>query len=104
MKELPSTNRSLLLRTDFTDDQAWNRLCDAIREPSEEGFLASFDYISDFSYEGLTIENLTDAVINDKQQHYFICVADHITLTDPEQPILVVDFYSQPGRTFRVIP
>lgn len=104
MKELLSTDRSLLLRTNFPADQTWRRLCNAVKKPSEEGFIASFDYIDDLSYEGLTIEDLTNAVISGEQQHYFICVADRITLTGTEQPILVVDFYNQPGRTFRVIP
>ena len=29
---------------------------------------------------------------------------DHSTFADPEHPVLVVDLYSDPGRTFRVIP
>lgn len=102
MKRLPSTDNSLLLRTDFTDDLAWNSLCDAIRKPNESGFRAYFDYVSDSSYDGLTVERLMNIVDNEK--HSFICVADRITLADPEQPILVIDCYDQPGGTFRVIP
>ena len=102
MKKLPSTDSSLLLRTDFTNDLAWNSLCDAIRKPNESGFLAYFDCVSDSSYDGLTVERLTNIV--DNEEHSFICVADRITLTDLEQPILVIDCYDQPGRTFRVIP
>lgn len=56
MTELPSGDRSLLLRTDFADEQAWNRLRDAVQKPSEEGFLAYFDYVDNLSYEGLTIK------------------------------------------------
>lgn len=104
VRELPPTNRSLLLRIDFTDDQAWNRLCDAIQEPSKEGFIAYFEYVNDLSYEGLTLKELTDAAINGEKQLSYICVADRVTLTASEQPILVIDCYDQPGRTFRVIP
>lgn len=103
MKKLPSTDNSLLLRTNFTDDLAWNSLCDVIQKPNEEGFLAYFDCVSDSSYDGLTIERLTNIAINN-EKHSFICVADRTTLTDPEQPILVIDCYDQPRRTFRVIP
>lgn len=99
MKALPLTNRSPLLRAAFDNDQAWIRLCEAIQEPSEEGFIAYFDYISDPSYSGLTVERLTDIVLDD-EKHSFICVADHITLTDSEQLILVIDCYDQPSRTF----
>ncbi len=31
-------------------------------------------------------------------------IVDRIALTHPEHPILVVDLYTEPGRTFRVIP
>ena len=103
MKRLPSTDNSLLLRTDFTDDLAWNSLCDAIRKPNESGFLAYFDYVSDSSYDGLSVERLTNIAI-DNEKHSFICEARRITLSDREQPILVIDCYNQPGRTFRVIP
>lgn len=103
MKKLPSTDNSLLLRTNFADDLAWNSLCDVVQKPNEEGFRAYFDCVSDSSYDGLTIERLTNLAI-DNEEHSFICVADLITLTDPEQPILVIDCYDQPGRTFRVIP
>ena len=103
MKKLPSTDNSLLLRTDFTDDLVWNSLCNVIHKPNELGFLAYFDCVSDSSYDGLSVERLTNIAI-DNEKHSFICVADRITLTNLEQPILVIDCYDQPGRTFRVIP
>ncbi len=58
--------------------------------------------MSDLSYDGLTVERLTNIV--DNEEHSFICEARRITLTDLEQPILVIDCYDRPGRTFRVIP
>ena len=109
MKKLPSTIDSLLLRTDFTDDLAWNNLCNAAQKPYEDGYRAYFDCVSAPSYDGLTVETLTNMAINDeKYDSSFICVADRITLTDPEQPILVIDCCDEdccyePGRTFRVI-
>lgn len=104
MKELPSTSHTLLLRTDFSNDRAWERLCNAVKEPSEEGFLASFDCINNSSYERITVEDLVGAANKNNYQHSFICVADRITLTDLEQPILVIDLYDQPGQTFRAVP
>ena len=34
----------------------------------------------------------------------FAFLVDRVTLTDPERPVLVVNLYGDPGRTFRVIP
>ena len=58
MKPLPRTENSLMLRTHFSDDAAWRALCAAIEEPSEDGFKAVVDCISDPAYAGLTIEQL----------------------------------------------
>ena len=99
MKKLPKSDSALLLRTDFRDDDA---LCEAVQEPSDEGFQARFDYISDLAYEGLTVKQLV--VLASREEHSFSCIADRTTLTNSERPILVVDLYDQPGRTFRVIP
>jgi hypothetical protein len=108
MKKLPKTEHasglstSLLLRTDFSDDAAWESLCTAIQEPDPVyGFQALVTCISDRDYDGLTVEQLISLVPEDMT---FLFVADRIALTHPERPILVVDLYHEPGRTFRVIP
>ena len=103
MKALPKSENSLLLRTDFSDDDSWNALCHAVQEPNEDGFQARFDLISDPSYDGLTIEQLISLAVP-PGDYGFVCVADRIALTDPERPVLVVDLYDEPGKTFRVIP
>ena len=105
MKALPKSDKSLLLRTDFSDDVAWAALCEALRVPSEEGFLAHLDCISDPVYDGLTVEQLVKLAPKGGDHNQVIAfVADRIALTEPEQPVLVVDLYDEPGRTFRVIP
>ena len=103
MKKLPRSEDTLLLRTDFSDDDAWADLCEAIQQPSEEGFRAFVDCISDPTYDGLTVEQLV--ILAPKGGDYtFAFLADRVTLTNPELPVLVVDLYDEPGRTFRVIP
>ena len=104
MKKLPKSDNSLLLRTDFSDDAAWAALCEAVQVPSEEGFQANLDCISDPAYDGLTLEQLVAGPEGRRSRHIFAFVADRIALTEPEQPVLVVDLYDEPGRTFRVIP
>jgi hypothetical protein len=103
MKKLPQTKNSLLLRTDFSDDASWKALCVSIQEPSEDGFKAYVDCISDPAYDGLTIEQLV-ALSPKGSGRSFAFIADRVTLMDPERPVLVVDLYAEPGRTFRVIP
>ncbi|HMC88973.1 MAG TPA: hypothetical protein VKI17_05475 [Gemmataceae bacterium] len=103
MKKLPKSNNSLLLRTDFSDDAAWSALCEAVQVPSQEGFQARVDCISDPVYDGLTVEQLV-ALAPKGGDHTFAFIVDRIALTNPERPVLVVDLYDEPGRTFRVIP
>lgn len=103
MKPVPKTKHSLVLRTDFSDDAAWEALRAAIEEPSEEGFKANVNYISDPAYDGLTVEQLVALAPKDGDRS-FVFIADRTTFSDPERPVLVVDLHDEPGRTFRVIP
>ncbi len=52
MGRLPKSDNSLLLRTDFSDDAAWAVLCAAAQVPSEEGFQARLDCVSDPAFPG----------------------------------------------------
>jgi hypothetical protein len=36
VKKLPKSENSLVLRTDFSDDSAWESICAAIREGKEK--------------------------------------------------------------------
>lgn len=99
----PQGDNSLVLRTDFSDDSAWNALCVAMQEPQTvEEFRAHVECVSDPTYAGLTAEQLL--TLAPKDSITFAFLVDQLALTDPEHPILVVDLYEEPGRTFRVIP
>lgn len=99
----PGSDYSLLIRTDFSDEAAWESLCEGVHARSEEGFRAYFDFISDRAFRDATVEQLVEFAQKSKFQ-CFICVADATALTSPEHPVLVVDLSDNPGRTFRVIP
>ena len=103
MKQLPQTENALVLRTDFSDDAAWESICKAIGEPGAGGFQAYVDCISDREYDGLTVEQLT-ALSPKGSDRTFAFIVDQTALTHPDHPILVVDLHDEPGRTFRVIP
>lgn len=102
MKPIPKTEEALVLRTDFSDNPAWEAICAAIQKPVGQ-FRAYVNFVSDPNYNGLTIQQLL-ALNPQDSDHTFIFIVDHITLSHPEHPILVVDLFDEPGRTFRVIP
>jgi len=102
MKSLPVTENSLVLRTDFSDESAWQRVRTAIEQPAGE-FRAYVDFVSDPDFDGLTPEALASAHSPDSP-HSFVFIIDRTALAEPDHPILVVDLFEQPGRTFRVIP
>jgi hypothetical protein len=103
MKPLPKTEHSLVLRTDFSDNTAWDAVCTVVREPNEDGFKAYVDCISDRAYAGLTVEQLI-TLAPKGGDHVFAFIVDHVTLANAERPVLVIDLYTEPGRSFRVIP
>lgn len=105
MKPLPTIENSWLLRTDYSDDAEWVSLREAVQHPNEDGFKADVECVSDPAYDGLTVEQLIVLAPRGEQrgQHTFAFMADRTTLASPERPILVVDLYARPGRTFRVI-
>lgn len=101
---------SLLIRTDFTDTAAWRETVKVATAPAggdESEFAAVLTCIDNREYDGLTIPALLDA-IGDRPVFY-VFIADHTTITDPEHPILAVDTGPEEtghvrGSTFRVIP
>lgn len=102
MKQLPKTENSLVLRTDFSDETVWNAIRAAIQQPVGE-FRAFVDFLDDRQYEGLTIDQLL-ALVSEQSNHTFVFVVDQLTFSHPEWPILVVDCYDEPGNNFRVVP
>lgn len=103
MLKWPATDNPVLLRTDFTDEAAWTVLCKAARAPSEEGFQANVDCVSDQCFDGLTVERLV-ALARKGASHPVAFMADRLAVTGSERPILVVDLAGDTGRAFRVIP
>ncbi|WP_395740972.1 DUF6924 domain-containing protein [Prosthecobacter sp.] len=104
MKPLPDTKDPIVLRTDFSDDQAWSRLCSLIASPiGRDGFLAYVSFVSDPDFAEVTAEKLA-ANRPEGYRHSFIVIADGTTFADPEQSLMVVDLLDEPGRTFRALP
>ncbi len=102
MKPIPDTENAAVLRTDFADVAAWDTICAAIRRPVGE-FRAYVDFVSDPAYDGLSTAQLL-ALARLGSKRTFIFVVDRMALSHRDHPILVMDLYTEPGRTFRVIP
>jgi len=101
MARIPATPDPAVLRTDYSDDGAWERLCAAIQAPAE--FRANVSFVSDPAYQGLTVTQIADLLPADFG-HPFIFIADETAIRHSEHPVLVVDLNEEPGRTFRVVP
>jgi hypothetical protein len=85
MAALPKA--SVLVRTWFGDDSAWDSLVAAVRTPSDEDFLATVTLVNDPAFEGLTAEALREQESGGAIVSF---LADETTLTTAEQPILAV--------------
>jgi hypothetical protein len=103
MEHLLDTEDVLVIRTDFSDDAAWEAVCAALREPDEEfGYVANVVCVNDPRYAGLSEEQLT--ALAPKGPGRFMFLVDRVALSDLEHPLLVVDLNDEPERTFRTIP
>jgi len=104
MKQLPITENPLILRTDFSDQAVWERICKVIREPvSVFRFRANVELVDDAAYEDITKDQLMELIPND-YSHSFIILVDRTAISHPDQPLLVIDLYERSGREFRAIP
>ncbi|NKZ79557.1 hypothetical protein GTA28_22245 [Rhodococcus hoagii] len=101
---------SLLIRTDFTDDAQWRIAASAAMAPGhgeDSDFSAYLTCIDNPDNDGLSIPDLIERIGD--HPPYYVFLADHTTITDPEHPILAVDtgpeeFGHTRGQTVRVIP
>jgi hypothetical protein len=102
MKQLPESDSSLVIRTDFSDDKVWSDVRDRLAAPVGD-FRAYVNFVEDQDYDSLTIADLLELVPAGTGKS-FVFLADRETITNPEHPALVVDLLHKRGRTFRVIP
>jgi hypothetical protein len=94
---------SPLIRTDFSDEEAWKSLVRAAEAVSPDGFRAYFRITDDRSFDGRSPAELL-LIGEGWQDASVLFVADTQALTDDEKPILCIDLTAQPGRAFRCIP
>jgi len=101
MVVIPQDGDAPLIRTDFSNDAAWEGLLIATRRPSSEGFLANVQVINDARLDGVSAEQLGSAARGTK--HAIIFLADEVTMRHADLAVLCIDA-SAPEHRFRVIP
>jgi Domain of unknown function (DUF6924) len=98
----PAGLTSLVLRTDFSDEGAWEALQAAINASYK---YSCATYVSNPAYAGVSIQALIDWDSPDDPHHVgYLFLADDVTMRDEEHPLLAVDLFDEPGRAFRVPP
>lgn len=124
MKNLPQTDQTLLIRTDFSNDAVWREVFSAAAQPGPEfremlGQLGAvheaagepldspietnLHVVDDRDYAGATSEQLLQALDQDAA-HILMIIVDETAIRDAEHPVLIVDLNEEPGRTFRALP
>ena len=123
MKPLPQTDKTLLIRTDFSDNAVWQDILSAASMPGPEfhdafGVMSgvheaagnplneiktNLHIVDDREYGGTTVEQLLQ--VPDENAHQILMiVVDQATIRDPDHPVLIVDLGEDRGRTFRALP
>ncbi len=102
MSNVPEEEGGYLIRTDFSDDAAWQSTLAAVL--ARYGiFEGTFHVVDDPAYANATTEAVVDRLGPDFEQ-YFVFIVDRETLSHPERPVLVVDLYERSLNEFRAIP
>jgi hypothetical protein len=111
---LPRTVATPVVRTDFSDQTAWERVKAGISWVTPDEFEACVEYVDDRAFAGLPAAELLERLPGHHNQALLL-VVDAITISSPEHPVLVVDLGSAPapdvdwpgrpaGRSFRALP
>lgn len=104
---MPLTEKALLIRTDFVNEETWREICRQIGKPisSYQGasYQAQVELISDKRFQNLSAGELRKRVPLG-YPYSFLFVVDKTTISDVDLPILVVDLQENSTATFRSIP
>lgn len=103
MLMLPATDCSLLVRTDFTSQDAWEEVSGEAQLENADGFRAYLEPVSDPAFDGAGWQAVKAAAAAGGHSATVLFIADTATLTAPGHPVLVVDVRS--GKPpFRCLP
>jgi hypothetical protein len=104
MLTLPRSSSSLLVRTDFTDDDAWDRMISEALREYEVGFRAYIEPVEDTALDGAPWDKVRAAVPANDHGAAVLFIADSWALKSPDHPSMVVDLRPTEEPPFRCIP
>jgi hypothetical protein len=103
MPEIGHTEGAAVVRTDFSDDETWRTVSDAMLAETPDGFRAHVEVVDDPSFDGLGADSVRTAA-GDDYPYGFVILVDRESIVRDEHPVLVVDLRHEPGRAFRALP
>lgn len=101
VKNLPADGAALVIRTDFSDDAAWGSIRAKIEAPVDT-FLADVQFIEDEEYRDISKAGLLTLLAGSNRT--FVMVVDRVATLPPDNAVLVINLFADPGREFRAIP
>ncbi|WKX02132.1 hypothetical protein Q3O43_30000 (plasmid) [Rhodococcus aetherivorans] len=104
--DFPAT-ASLLIRLDYSDDEAWTATLRATSGPgSTSGHLEALTVVEDPELDGMPVDELVEQLVAADSGRGYVFVADSQTLDEPEHPILAIALPRGGGEPFglRVAP
>lgn len=99
MVKVPVIDDSLFIRTWFGDPAAWDRTLAAVQRRSPEGYIAYVVVVDDVANTDAPHAELHEEI--DFGEAAVAFIADELTQTDPEQPVLVLDVTGDENPPFR---
>jgi hypothetical protein len=90
------------LRTDFSNAVRWEEIGHTIGEALGELQMKA-QFIEDRSLDGASPDDLLP-ILEGNPFYSFALIIDRASMESPESPVLVLDLFEEPGRTFRVVP
>jgi hypothetical protein len=101
MKIIPTTETAQIIRTDFSDQTAWEKLTTKLQHPADP-FIFNIEILDDHDYHRATVKQLLAALPPD-YPHSFLVIADSMAISQSDYPLLIIDLREEPGRQFRAI-
>ncbi|MGC4983031.1 DUF6924 domain-containing protein [Streptomyces sp. DT193] len=107
MDRLPEGSGAVVIRTDFTDERAWDQLRAYMDSYAPEGLLVDVRTVDDPRNQGMTTGQLR-SLVPDRAEYPYLAVADSGTfaahLAARDRTLLVVDLDEEgPGEVFRAV-
>ena len=98
------TEDPLVVRTDFSNNETWEKIKEAILRPVGEAQLRAYvEFLDDEAYSGLGKTDFLD-LPQKGYAHTFLILVDSEAINRTDQAVLVIDLDQEPGREFRAIP